>query len=392
MMTVTKKSLFCGPTHASFRQILGSGRSDNPSLWFGNARTYYVHMARVAIRRACELLHLDKGCEVLAPAYCCGTEIDALRSNGTSVVLYRVDKNAQIDLTDLRSRVTHKTKAICVIHYFGFPQPVAEIKGFCEKKGIYLIEDCALSLFSKDGETRIGTIGDVSVFNFPKILPVPDGGVLVINNPDLAANHWIMKPPSVRRVSREMLPLLKRYVLHVSSGSGIFYSLLWYLLKKNQTEHNHYKSGKTSYPEMPYSYYYDENLSDRKISKITKRMLGTFDVPSIVSRRCDNFITYLRLLSDVKKIKPLFKGLPDGVCPLFFPITVNNREELCRELNEQSIDAVAFWSGYHRDLPWDDFPDACFLKENLLALPVHHQLNTEHIRFIAEKVIDSKKV
>jgi len=354
--------------------------------WFGEKTIYYTHKARVAIRRACELCGISEGDEVLAPSYNCGSEIDALQSNGASVVLYRVDRRAQVDLADLRRRLTNKTKAIYVTHYFGFPQPVAAIKNLAEEKGIYLIEDCALSLFSRDGKVKIGTAGDISVFNFPKTLPVPDGGALLINNQDLVGESWSLRRPKASRVLRGMLPLFKREILRKSSGIKVLYPLMWAVLKRIHVPTRSAIRSVGERAEMPESYYYDEQLSNMGVSAITRRMLATFTVSDVVNRRRDNFSLFLNLLSGVRRIEPLYKQLPEGVCPLYFPVIVRDRDYLCEKLNTLSIAAISWWSGYHRAFPWDTYPDACFLKDNLLVLPIHQRLNREYIEFIATRL------
>lgn len=388
-MAFLQRTLYCGPASAGVSQIFNRGRLNNIDTWFGKKTIYYTHKARVAIHRACRLLGIGAGNEVLAPSYNCGSEIDALLNSGVSLSLYRIDKSARIDIADLRQRITDKTKAIYITHYFGFPQPIAQIKRLCEEKGIYLVEDCALSLFiSCNGKTKLGSAGDISVFNFPKTLPVPDGGLLVVNNADLATDSWFMLAPRFGVILRSMLPFLKRGVLRVSSGTGLLYRLLWSALKRTQTFLDIDTEKKTKYPDIPSSYYYDEQLNDRRISTITKYMLPRFNVSVIVKKRRENYAKFLRLLSDVRGIKPLYTDLPEEVSPLHFPILIKNRDIICRKLNEFSISATAWWAGYHRDLPWDGFPDACFLKDNLLTLPVHQQLSGKHIKFIAEKVIN----
>ncbi|MCX5704161.1 MAG: DegT/DnrJ/EryC1/StrS family aminotransferase [Candidatus Omnitrophica bacterium] len=190
---------FCGPPSLGMGQILGIKEGNNVFSWFnGNVErdvVLLIHKARTGIRHACRLLGLGSGTEVLAPAYNCGSEIDALLDSGASVVLYRIDRCCKIDIEDLRSRITSKTKAIYVTHYFGFPQGMGEIRELCSIYKIYLIEDCALSLFSSDGLKKLGDCGEIAVFSLPKTLPVPDGGVLVINNPDIMQGPWHLTPP-----------------------------------------------------------------------------------------------------------------------------------------------------------------------------------------------------
>ena len=99
-------------------------------------------------------LGLGEGDEVLVPAYNCGTEVDPLIKAKVTPVLYRVDREARIDIEDIRRRTTHRTRAIFVIHYFGWPQPVGELARWCHEKGIRPNEDCAQSLFAK-GRTAL---------------------------------------------------------------------------------------------------------------------------------------------------------------------------------------------------------------------------------------------
>jgi perosamine synthetase len=266
------------------------------------------------------------------------------------------------------------------------PHPLVEIRALCRDRKIFLIEDCALSLFSSDGQVRLGTQGDISVFSFRKTLPVPDGGAVVVNDPDLSAGDWKKRNPPILSVSRGLLSLAKRYVLNASSQSGVLYSTLWSLLKRTHPGYGDEGEFDTFFPEMAPYVYYDARLDNRDISGISRRMLRTFDSVEIRSRRRKNYGRYLDLLSSCEGVEPLYRELPEGVCPLHFPVFVSRRDAMCRELNALAIDAVPWWSGYHRSLPWPEYPDACLLKDRLLALPVHQGLGEDHIAFICEKL------
>ena len=385
-MTKGRSDLYCGPLSIEPQTILGGACKDNIRSWFTNVRVYYVHTARTAIRRSCELLGIKEGDEVLAPSYNCGTEIDALLASGASVYLYDVDLSGKIDFQDISRRISKKTRAIYVTHYFGFPQKLDVVKKLCNEKGIYLIEDCALALLSCDGTTQIGSVGDIAVFNFPKFLPVPDGGVLCINNSNLAVEKWNLRPPQRDEIIGEVLPLLKRAVLRGAAGVPLVYPLLWWLLKKSR-RHPQPESN-VSQADIPDYYYYDERLTDRAIARISEKIAKKTSITDVVKKRRANFRHYLTLLANAKNIRPLFEHLPTGVNPLHFPILIEDWAALCKSLNELSIAAVAWWAGYHRQLHWQDYPNACYLKDHLVALPVHQQLRQEHIQYISERVVE----
>jgi perosamine synthetase len=387
-MSEGQSNLYCGHLGIELRDILGRGCRDNLCSWFDKAKVYYVHTARTAIRRACELLNVKKDDEILAPAYNCGTEIDALIKSGTTVKLYDIERSGSINVIDLSRHISEKTRVIYVTHYFGFPQPIEAVRKLCDEKGIYLIEDCALALFSSDGATKLGSAGDISVFNFPKFLPVPDGGVLQINNPNLNTDEWDVRRPESKKMVWEMLPLLKRNVLRNSCRIPPLYSLLRPLLHRSWRVPLHRKKYGFTRPDIPEGYYYDEYLTDKAVSSFTRRVAAKVSVADTVNSRRGNFSQYLALLKDVENVKPLFDRLPEGVNPLYFPILVKHRQWVCDELNELSIAAIAWWSGYHRGFEWQKYPNACYLKDNIVVLPVHQQLRDEHIRYIADNVIE----
>src|SRR5205823_1409788 len=70
------------------------------------------------------------------------------------------------------------------------------IRDLCRKHGLILFEDCALAFGSSANGQPLGSFGDAAIFCLPKFLPVPNGGVLVLNNPNLKM------PPPTRPPSR----------------------------------------------------------------------------------------------------------------------------------------------------------------------------------------------
>lgn len=146
-----------------------------PAL-FANRHVHYAFQTRVAIRAACDVLGLQDGDEVLAPAYNCGSEIDPLVHAGLKVRLYPVGKDLRADPSRIEPLISDRTRAIYVTHYFGILQPeLTALRTLCNSYGLRMIEDCALSLLSGESPAE-GLMGDISVFCFHKFVPVPEGG------------------------------------------------------------------------------------------------------------------------------------------------------------------------------------------------------------------------
>jgi hypothetical protein len=141
---------------------------------------HYFFFARNAIWHTVKMLELDRG-EVLVPSYHHGVEIEALIDAGAQVKFYRIGEKLDVDLRDVERKISAKTTALYLTHFAGFPGPVREMKRLAEKYALPLIEDCALSLFSMDGDLPLGVTGDVAIFCLYKLLPGPNGGALVFN-------------------------------------------------------------------------------------------------------------------------------------------------------------------------------------------------------------------
>ncbi|CAL2105889.1 putative pyridoxal phosphate-dependent aminotransferase EpsN [Tenacibaculum sp. 190524A02b] len=79
-----------------------------------------------------------------------------------------------------------KPKAIIVVHLYGMPAKMDEIKVIAEEYNIALIEDAAEALGSTYKGQKCGTFGDFGIlsFNGNKIITTSGGGALVCNNED----------------------------------------------------------------------------------------------------------------------------------------------------------------------------------------------------------------
>ena len=373
------------------KALCGVKRIDS---WFWEAQFYLAHKGRTAIRYAVELLGLKPGTEILVPSYNCGSEIDPLVKGGLKIVPYRINKEAQIDMDDLLSRINLRTKAIYVTHYFGFPQPINEIKDLCEEKGLYLIEDCALSLFSSHSGRKLGTWGDVAVFSLTKTLPLPDGGILAVNNPNLRRSNWNMKAPPFGNTLKGLMGNLKSIILRSLSRGGISYPA--YIFIHDRLIHKKAMQGlfnelAMEKPDLRPDMYFNGRVKDLGISFLAEKLIFCFDPNEIIKKRRSNYSCLRSLLKKIQEIKILFPFLPEGVCPLGLPILVHDRNMLFETLYRQGIVSFAFWRGFHPAIDWDLFPEATFLKKHILLLPVHQDLEEKDMEEIAEAISASMK-
>ena len=98
------------------------------------------------------------------------------------------EKTWNIDPSLIEEKITEKTKAIMVVHIYGYACDMSSIMKIAKKYNLKVIEDAAESHGAMINGKKCGTFGDISIFSFyaNKIITSGEGGVVVTNNDDLA--------------------------------------------------------------------------------------------------------------------------------------------------------------------------------------------------------------
>ncbi|MFA5173409.1 MAG: DegT/DnrJ/EryC1/StrS family aminotransferase [Candidatus Paceibacterota bacterium] len=82
-----------------------------------------------------------------------------------------------------------KTKAVLILHQWGYPQDMDSVILESKKRQLLIIEDCAHSFDSKYKGKNIGSFGNFSIFSFSKIFPTGMGGFLKVSGQNLKPFH-----------------------------------------------------------------------------------------------------------------------------------------------------------------------------------------------------------
>jgi len=104
-----------------------------------------------------------------------------------------------IDTNMLEAALSQKTKAVMLAHTLGNPFDIAAVKGFCDRNGLWLIEDNCDALGSRyelNGEEKLtGTFGDIGTSSFypPHHMTMGEGGAVYTNNPLLGKIIFSMR-------------------------------------------------------------------------------------------------------------------------------------------------------------------------------------------------------
>jgi len=344
---------------------------------FSAARRRHYYLARNAIWHGIGALGLKPGDGILMPAYHHGVDLEVVLARGLVPTFYRVDRAAMMDLEDMRRGLAPGIKAVYVIHYFGFPQPMPEVVAFAREHGLALIEDCALSLFSATPQGPLGSFGDIGVFCLYKTLPLPHGGTLALNRQGLVIPPRPEKPDSVSSAAYTAHLLLDSMALHVE---GVGPRLATWGRDLGRTAKRAMRAEMVAI---------DTNDLDMGVIPLgmgfaTRYILARTRPAEVIRIRRENY-EHLRSLLD-PTVRTLYGALPEGVCPLSLPILAPDKERVHEALLHDGVGNVNFWARWRSEVPRERFPDVDFLRRHVVEIPVHQALRPKHMEFIAERV------
>jgi dTDP-4-amino-4,6-dideoxygalactose transaminase len=268
-----------------------------------------------------------------------------------------------IDPEGIEGKITDKTRAIVPVHFAGRPCNMKRIKEIAQKHNLLVIEDAAHALEATYHGQKIGTIGDLSVFSFyvTKNLVTGEGGMITTDNDAYAE-------------------MIQTYALHgMSRGAWKRYS---------DEGFKHYR---IVYPGFKY------NMMDIQAS------LGIHQLPRVES--------YLKRREEIwHRYDDAFKQLPLDTPPPPEENTIHARHlyTIILRLEELSADrdtiqealfehnigtGIHFISlhlhpyyqehfGYKRG----DFPNATFISDRTISLPLSAKLTDDDVTDVIEAV------
>lgn len=155
---------------------------------YGCRHAVAVNSATSGLYAAVGALGLGYGDEVIVSPYTMSACALAPLIYGAIPVFADVEIGTGcLDPRSVADRVGPRTKAILVVHQFGFPADMGAIMAIAGKNGLRVIEDCAQAHDARFQGRPVGTIGDIGVFslNVNKTIQTGEGGVCVTNDEDL---------------------------------------------------------------------------------------------------------------------------------------------------------------------------------------------------------------
>lgn len=207
-----------GPKVAELQKKFGELHQVKHALAVSNCTTA-LHLALLACG-------VQEGDEVLVPAFTWVSTANAVRYCNAIPVFVDIDiQTFNIDIDQIRSKITSKTKAIIPVHLFGLCADIERIKS--EFPELKIVEDAACASGAALHGKPAGSLGDIGCFSLHprKSVTTGEGGILTTNNDEMAAHMDMLRNhgASVSEEQRHKGP--KPYILPEFNVMGFNYRM-----------------------------------------------------------------------------------------------------------------------------------------------------------------------
>ncbi|KOP38563.1 DegT/DnrJ/EryC1/StrS family aminotransferase [Flavobacterium sp. WLB] len=302
-------------------------------------------------------LDLKPGDEVITADFTFAATVEVIALLQLTPVLVDVDlHNMNIDIDAVKKAITPKTKAIVPVHLFGRAANMDAIMEIAAEHNLYVIEDNAQAIgadyISKSGtKSKVGVIGHVAATSFfpsKNLGCYGDGGAIFTNDDKLAhVIRGIVNHGMYERYHHDVVGVNSRLD---SIQAGVLNAKLPLLDEYNKarrlaaSKYNAAFAGNKHIvtPE------FDANENDHVFHQYVLRILDA-DRNALMQHLLD-------------------KGIP---CAIYYPIPLHSQK--------------AYLDPRYKE---EQFPVTNQLVQEVIALPMHTELDDEQIKFITDSVLE----
>jgi perosamine synthetase len=150
----------------------------------------------VAMHLAMATLGLDPGDEVIIPTFTMIATANAVTYCGAKPVLVDMEPQYwQMDVNQVESKITSRTRAIVPVHIYGHPTDMDPLRELAQKHGLLVIEDAAEAHGAEYKGRRAGGLGNAAGFSFygNKIITTGEGGMVTTDDREIARLAWNLR-------------------------------------------------------------------------------------------------------------------------------------------------------------------------------------------------------
>lgn len=172
-----------GPWRDKFEAAFGA--------FLGVGSCFTVMNGASGLELSAQLCLFNEGDEVIVPSHTFTASAYPYVKKGAKLVWADIDPVTRVVTPEtIAARITPRTRAIVVVHLYGYVADMPGIMALAKKHGLLVIEDACQSIGAGIDGVRSGAFGDMSIFSFhshKNISTLGEGGMLMVKDPKHAA-------------------------------------------------------------------------------------------------------------------------------------------------------------------------------------------------------------
>ncbi len=296
--------------------------------------------------------------EVIVPSITYAACIQAIIATGAIPVFCESQEdNLLIDVEDVKSRLTDRTKAIMPVHYCGQPCDMNALLALAEDHGFWVIEDAAHAFGSTYKGRKIGSFGHATCFSFDpiKVISCGEGGAVTCQDDEKAE---LIRRKRILGIDKETWHRYKnkRHLFYEVTTSGFRY-------------------------HMPN---FCAAIGLAQLKKIDR----------FIYKRRKICRLYDSAFMNLKEVVPLKVDYQETV-PFMYVVRILNgqREAFIDSLKKQGVDTGIHYIPNHihpffKKYVREPLYRSAELGDQIVTLPLYYDMTDEHIQIVIESVLN----
>lgn len=153
----------------------------------GSSFSHLCSSGTAALCTAIAACGIGAGDEVIVPPFTFVATFEAVLAAGAIPVFAEIDETLCLNPDQLEKALSPRTRAVIPVHMCGSMARINEIRDFCQKKGLILLEDACQSLGASYQGKSLGTFGLAGCFSFDSVKTVScgEGGGIITDEKDV---------------------------------------------------------------------------------------------------------------------------------------------------------------------------------------------------------------
>lgn len=333
--------------------------------YIGAEHAFALNNATAALELSAQLCQFKSGDEVIIPGHTFTASAYPFLKKGAKIIWADIDLESRVVTAETIERcITPDTKAIVVVHLYGYGADMPSIMEVANKHKLLVIEDTAQALGVEIEGQMAGTFGDFGVFSFhshKNITTLGEGGMLTVKDEKIA----------------NILPMLRH------NGHCAF-----------NFEREHYwkpAMGNVDLPELNGEVLWPNNYCLGEVEcALGTKLVDRIDLMNQQKRQ--RALTFIDALADHPELQfHRVESKRHNYHLLVARITDGKRDQFMKKIAEEGIQCVVQYYPLYRydlykkaDQAEADCPNTDLLFDNMISFPFHHMMDEDDFQWMIE--------